>query len=685
MKNTNRTKSITCSIISKGIIMQVNNIDEILSPGHYKIDACGVTASDGFPDGVDGSCLSAYLEVSDTNHSADNLKNAAVGQTLTYTDADGCTAVYHRSVTHKNGIMQWNGWDSFGSTTSVGIQDGAITMQKLANDVRENVGKVPALDSYIQESVNDINDRLGFYEESITLSSADLLPMVWNGSKMTSSTDYNCWIVPLTCRREYNLPNNSFVQSKRVCTDYPVLGNDITMETVTSNPFIASAEAGYLVIAVTVSKYDGSDYVISVKGSGLMTDFKNIGNQLDQLEETTASTLDKYHRQSKELYYSIGSKNRTVVLTSDDYDNLIWNGTKFLSGNASYNGFVIPLYPGETIRYTAPLANNLRTLQEYPTVGSSDFVRSKTELGNEFTVQDNEHFLYLNADVAKFTSYEVIAGVGDIDNRLETLETKLQFPLYGKTIVCFGDSITEFNDSNNKGYADYLSDLTGAKIVRAGVGGTQLATRKEVQEIPTDYSEAYAAVDISNLVKAWTANDWVAVDNAVAWLAENKSDDNSAQVDRLKATPVEDTDIVIIFGGTNDLANSTFGAPVDSSPVGNTCGGINQIVDSILSVKPKMAIYFFTPLPRMVNDVWCDDYRAEQTDSVGSLSFPSLVKRIKECVEHNHIPCCNMYDSVGINRKNIYVYASDGVHPRNAYPMIANRIFGFMMANRTWS
>lgn len=136
MKNTQKTKNITCRIVSTGTVMQVNTIDEILSPGHYKIDACGVTASDGFPDGVAGECLSAYLEVSDTNHSADNLKSAAVGQTLTYTNADGDTAVYHRSGTNKDGKVEWSAWSD---TAALGLQNGSITAEKLSKDVRTKI------------------------------------------------------------------------------------------------------------------------------------------------------------------------------------------------------------------------------------------------------------------------------------------------------------------------------------------------------------------------------------------------------------------------------------------------------------------------------------------------------------------------------------------------------------------
>ena len=43
--------------------------------------------------------------------------------------------------------------------------------------------------------------------------------------------------------------------------------------------------------------------------------------------------------------------------------------------------------------------------------------------------------------------------------------------LSGKTIVAFGDSLTQFTSSNGYTYADYLSDNIGVDIINAGVGG----------------------------------------------------------------------------------------------------------------------------------------------------------------------------------------------------------------------
>lgn len=720
MKNTKNNKNITCRIVSTGTIMHVNTIDEILSPGHYKIDACGVTVHDGFPDGVDGECLSAYLEVSDTNHSNDNLKSAAVGQTLSCTNASGVTAAYYRSAITKNGMMEWNSWVDLGAATTTDIQDGAITAQKLSialfeqinqntanatkatngaywtsgpNAVTLNINKndgtvrsqtLPAattekagvMSAGDKKELIDVNSKVGNNEETIILMSSDLLPILWDGTKMVSNTKFNTWIVPLNKGRSYKCTHLSYIHSMRTCNEHPSLGKELVMPPargLDTGTFVATDETRYLVFTVQTDKYDSSNYEVTAYGYGLIDDFNSIESRVSIVEE-----------KAQDVYTRVGSQSGTIILTSAEYNNIIWNGTKFVASTTAYNGFVIPITSGQRVVYNAELANNACTLQNYPAIGSNERVRTRTELNGDFIVQDNERYLFLNTMVESHTSYTVTFFSSGLTSKVEAL-TEVQLPLYSKTIVCFGDSLTEFNGDDGKGYADYLAELTQANIIRGGVGGTQLATRKAVVETPTDYLEAYGAVDISNLVKAWANKDWTAVDNAIAWLTENRNDNNSNQIEKLKANPIENTDIVIVFGGTNDIANATFGAPTDTNPVANTCGGINQIIDSILSVRPDMPIYFFTPIPRMTPDgLWCDDYRVDQSDSIGSLSMPSLIKRIKECVELNHVPCCDMYNTIGVNRKNIYTYAPDGVHFKYGYSMIANKMYGFIMANRNW-
>lgn len=580
---------------------------------------------------------------------------------------DGTTSVAKRSKQENT----WSDWRD--------LENGISTMNKLQTTVdslvNENIHS-KQFEEEVRRSMVDINSRLGHDDGTIVLKASDLIPMTWNGTKMVSGTNYNVWIVPLSEGGQYSTENTTFIQSKRTCSEYPVLGKALAMTNV-DETFTATSEMKYLVVTVTMSAYDGSDYLIEISESGLHKRMNEVSEQVELLDVG-----------QRDLEVILGGSGQNIELTSEHFDNIMWNGTAFRPSSAKYNGFLIRITPGQRVIYSAPQANNARTITNYPSIDSIDFVRTGADLKGDFIAKENEYYLFLNATVDTFSYYTVILEPIGVVGKTDYL-TNISFPIKGKTIVCFGDSITEMDDANGKGWADYMAELSEATVVRAGVGGTQLATRKEpVETIPdTDiaYQHAYGAVDISNLVKAWANNDWDIVDNAVAWLAENRNDNNSAAIERLKANPIEDTDIVIVFGGTNDLNNSTFGSPNDTDPIQNTCGGINQIIDSILAVKPDMPIYFFNPLPRMVEGTWCDEYRAGQEDSYGGLDFPNLTKRIKECVENRHFPCCDLYYSTGINRDNIYTFATDGVHIKGAFRRLANKIYSFIMANRIWN
>lgn len=692
---------------------------------------------------------------------ADTLqKNRMIGQTLIMPDCgDGCTRIFNRTLKSANKNSTWNSWNNIAQTgvdneitsteelvasvteliaetkniktnlalevvrtqeaeaaiTKDAILSGSLNVNQDTDSVTlaylnikgtetpeveipaattESAGVMSAEDKRL---LGTTTSKLGFSDETITLTLAELKPMVWDGTKMVASTVYSTWVIPLYNGRRYACKKYSFIQSIRVCNKRPMLEENITMTAaigLETGTFVATEDTRYLVIAVFITDpdidglaaYDGSNYVVSAFKSGLIEGVEKIEDNLEKVTAGFENSDSITKRLAREVNVCLGTKDRTIVLTSDNYDGLMWNGTTFQAATSAYNGFVLPIYPGERIKYIDDSgANNVCTLTEYPTEGSCSRLRTRTDLKGDFIVKDNEHYLFLNTTASIFTSYKVIAGDGSIREQIDTLKQQM-LPLFGKTIVCFGDSITEFSSNEGKGWCDYFATMSGANVVRAGVGGTQLATRKAVVEVPSDYLEAYGAVDISNLVKAWATKDWTAVDNAVAWLASNKNDDNSMQIERLKAIPIENVDIVIVFGGTNDMANATFGSPTDTNPVLNTCGGINQIIDSILTVKSDVAIYFITPMPRNAPDgIWCDEYRLNEKDAAGrEVSYPALVERIKECTRHNHVPCCDMFNAIGINRKNLLTYAPDGVHPKNGYSLVANRIYGFLLANRIW-
>ena len=130
---------LDCKELDKGLRMNEHTLDALITPGHYKIESCDVTSSEGFPEEISKGRLSAYLEVTSTNHSSDRLKDNAIGQVLTVTDSNGLTNIYTRNRTNSNGAYIWSEWSGVGGKSAGDIMDGAITAQKLSSDIRTNV------------------------------------------------------------------------------------------------------------------------------------------------------------------------------------------------------------------------------------------------------------------------------------------------------------------------------------------------------------------------------------------------------------------------------------------------------------------------------------------------------------------------------------------------------------------
>ena len=130
----NKTKAkLECRDIRTGVVMNEHSLDAIASPGYYKIEACDVSSSEGFPADVAQGRISAYLEVSVTNRRRDNLKSNTIGQTITLTDGSGTTAMYHRNSVNQGGKDVWEQWREVAGSNDLGL--------------------VTSLDSYIENGI----------------------------------------------------------------------------------------------------------------------------------------------------------------------------------------------------------------------------------------------------------------------------------------------------------------------------------------------------------------------------------------------------------------------------------------------------------------------------------------------------------------------------------------------------
>lgn len=350
--------------------------------------------------------------------------------------------------------------------------------------------------------------------------------------------------------------------------------------------------------------------------------------------------------------------------TEADYCGFCNTGTVSLA-TGKFNGFLVPIYEGIEYAWGSVFVS-VKMLARYPQVGDPVY-------NVDWSKVNDYPYLLFTFDTANFTQY---AKYLYIDRKVSN-PYKSIFPLFGKKVVFFGDSMLEYLQASNYSRSIPLQFeiSSGSVCVNGGIGGTQLGARGVVTASPTTTIEAYANIDVPNLVEAWATNSWGSVDSAVAYLKANTSDDNTAQVNALKNNPISSADIVVVFAGTNDLNASSLG---EHGGGGNRslATGIDSIVESITTANPNIVIYFFNPLPRYCQDlttseqIWCDDYR----DGF----FVNLTKKVLEVANANHCAAFNTFGEIGINKFNIESFAYNGkdtVHLTGAFDRIARYMY----------
>lgn len=290
----------------------------------------------------------------------------------------------------------------------------------------------------------------------------------------------------------------------------------------------------------------------------------------------------------------------------------------------------------------------------------------------------------INADSFE-TSGTLEITVFSIDNSIE----KYNAPLYGRNIMCFGDSLTEFRMSvQNKRYTNYLSELSMANVSNAGIGGTRLAQRLTPSLTPSDGQTCIAAFDICNLVTAWATNNYDIQDAAIAsgLLTQAQQTLYEEKLTMLKNNPVANYNIVTIFGGTNDYTGGSSIGTTDATNTdkGTIYGAVNSMVSALLTAKPSLKIYFFSPIIRMFNNTISISTSSDvyvHPNAPDGKTLPQFCDVIADAVKLNHIPFCNWYWDFGWNVYNFVTYfGSDYTHPYNGFNVIADKMYKFILS-----
>lgn len=199
--------------------------------------------------------------------------------------------------------------------------------------------------------------------------------------------------------------------------------------------------------------------------------------------------------------------------------------------------------------------------------------------------------------------------------------------LKGLKALFLGDSITEGHGSSapDKVYWSVLGKRTGMEVVGYGIGGTRIARQT------------------------------------------HKSDNERFDLDfNLRAEQMDkQTDIICVFGGTNDYGHSDapVGTPEDTD-VYTFYGALNHLYTYLLSTYPDAFIFVMTPTHRVGEGPKAASGYQPEKPSLGT-----YVKIIREVAEKYSLPVLDLYAESGIDPSVLAQhdkYMPDGLHPNDA-------------------
>lgn len=191
---------------------------------------------------------------------------------------------------------------------------------------------------------------------------------------------------------------------------------------------------------------------------------------------------------------------------------------------------------------------------------------------------------------------------------------------HNKIWVAIGDSLTQINETTDKRYYDYITDVTGINVLNFGVGGTGYANPNG------------------------SAGNFIA---------------------RMASVPT-DADVYTIFGSFNDVAyaisnNIEIGDPSDSGTT-TMCGYFNAAFDALLARVPLANLGVIAPCPWQ----YCYPAGTGQNSTYGK----SYVDALKQVCERRSIPYLDLFHYSGMRTWDedfrTLVYTKDtagGVHP----------------------
>lgn len=227
------------------------------------------------------------------------------------------------------------------------------------------------------------------------------------------------------------------------------------------------------------------------------------------------------------------------------------------------------------------------------------------------------------------------------------------YPLYGKKIVNFGDSIFG-NARPPQDISTMLAELTGAEVYNCAFGGCRMGQHEGHWDAFSMYRLAYSVAN----------NDFAIQDEAI-----NYSDRTSYAEEPLallKSIDFTDVDIITIAYGANDYGGSNVIDNEEDLYDTTTLGGaMRYSIEQLLTAFPHLKVFVLLPTYRFwmdesgefVNDV------TTRTNNIDKTQLDYL-DAIRDVAESYNLPVIDNYYELGINKFNRLQYfpSNDGSH-----------------------
>lgn len=435
--------------------------------------------------------------------------------------------------------------------------------------------------------------------------------------------------------------------------------------------------------------------------------------------DTIIATLESAVTNLKDITESVSNtKNSDLLRKSINlFDGVFtiggyWNnGTYITTPIYSHNAHPIPISVGTTLQSTYKDSNGNRTylggfIQEFSDLeGTQPIIRENAITGNSYRCTDanvksiifcfRTDVLQIDVNTMEWMIYDwgselvkvykpyntsqwpIYLPFGYDINELDAEKKKTLTGLYGKTVVCFGDSLTWSGF-----YPLYAQMLVGGTFYNCGIGGTWLTRRPS-----TDGYEAFSAEAIATAI---AEEDWSVQETAAQTLTQY-----AGIVERMSSIDYSNVNIISFAFGTNDWNNTNHiegSNSLDNFETLTYRGAVNYICKKIHSKYPNIKIIFICPIYRVFVGANIEEYHNSTYETEGftdsdvklnqaNLTLRQVVGYIKEQAALNHCGCLDMYDNFGCNRYNYLEYLYDGTHPTyDGYRELGRRLAGFLLS-----